>query len=389
MVNSETLREIGERLQATKLDGWLLYDFRGINPVVNRLLGLEGLATRRLFLYVPAEDTPPTVIAHKIEMQGLEDFPGTVRSYAAWGELHEALELVVRGKRVAMEISPEDTVPYLDRVPHGVVQLVEGLGGTVVPSGDLVTRFGARVTAAEMDDHCRAAEIIANIARGTLGTVLHEIGAAREAEVQRRVLNAIERAGLNTTHPPIVAFGKNAANPHYEPREGADDVLEADQVVLLDLWGGKGKPSVFADQTWMGFTGKSPPPKVTEVWTTVRDARKAVVNRLAEWTVGEPITGAELDDVARGVISEQGYGSAFVHRTGHSIDHDLHGIGPHLDNFETNDVRELCPGIAFSVEPGIYLEGEFGVRSEINVLIKEDGALPTPVEPQEDLILPM
>jgi Xaa-Pro aminopeptidase len=387
MLSRERLPELTESLRAAGVDGWLLYDFRGINPVVRRVLDTPGMATRRLFAFIPTDGSEPTVVAHKIELQGLQDFPGRIIPYAAWQELHEALRSIVDGKRVAMEISPNDTVPYLDRIPHGVVQLVEQLGGTVVPSNDLVTRFAARVTPAEMDDHCRAAEIIANIARGTLGTVLHEIGTAREAGVQQRVLNAIERAGLVTTHPPIVAFGKNAANPHYEPHEGADEVLGPDQVVLLDLWGGKSKRSVFADQTWMGFSGHAPPEDVLEVWTTVRDARKAVVSRLETLAPGNSITGAELDDVARALIVQRGYGDAFVHRTGHSIDYDLHGIGPHLDNFETNDVRTLVPGIAFSVEPGVYLEGRFGVRSEINVLMREDGARPTPDVPQEELIL--
>lgn len=373
------LRELG-------LDGWLLYDFRGNDPVANRLLQLGGMATRRLFVWLPAEGKP-VAVAHKIELQGLTGFPGTVRAYSAWKVLHEELGALVSGKRVAMEISPLDAVPYLDWVPHGVVGLIEKLGGTVETSSRLVSQFAALLSTDEIAGHLASAEIIADIARTTIGEAVNEVG-VREVEIQRRVLAAIDRGGLSTSHPPIVGFGANAANPHYEPLQGSDAALQADQVILLDLWGGQGRKSVYADQTWMGFSGGSPSDEVVTVWETVRDARIAVVDKLNHaHEHAEQVTGADLDDASRGVIERAGYGDAFVHRTGHSIDLELHGSGPHLDNFETNDIREIIPGIAFSIEPGVYLEGRFGVRSEINVVMMPDGPRPTPREPQHDLFL--
>jgi Xaa-Pro aminopeptidase len=376
-------------LGALGADGWLLYDFRGVNPVAARVLGLAGMATRRAFVFLPREGEP-VAVAHKIELQGFADFPGRVLAYARWEELHAALAEVVGGRTVAMEIWPDDAVPYLDRVPWGVVQLLERLGARVVPSGPLVSAFAAGWSAAETADHLAAAEIIAEIARTTLAEAVREAGTGlREHALQRRVIDRIHAAGLEFDHPPIVGFGANAANPHYEPHEGADAELAADQVILLDLWAGRRLGTVFADQTWMGFAGSAPPERVVRVWTVVRDARDAAVALVREATgAGRPVAGWEVDGAARGVIDGAGLGEYFVHRTGHSIDRDLHGSGPHMDGYETRDERQLVPGVGFSIEPGVYLPGDFGVRSEVNMYLDPAGrAVLTPDAPQRDLIV--
>jgi Xaa-Pro aminopeptidase len=381
------LATVQEALKARGLDGWLIYDFHGVNPVASRVVGIGGLGSRRLFVLLPATGRP-IAVAHRIELQPLQGFPGEIRPYAAWQELHEQLGRIVRGRRVAMEVSPQDEVPYLDRVPVGVVQLLERLGGTVESSADLVTMFSAGWSAGELADHRYAAEVLATIARTTLAEVVREAGRAREYAVQQRVCERMAAAGLVWDHPPIVGFGANAANPHYEPTEGADALLEADQVVLLDLWGGRSLTTVFADQTWMGFSGTAVPDEVQRVWTVVRDARDAAIARLRKGlAAGEVVTGAVLDAAARGHITANGYGEYFVHRTGHSIDVNLHGSGPHLDSFETNDVRALLPGVGFSVEPGVYLTGRFGVRTEVNVVLGPAGVEVTPAEVQGSLIL--
>jgi Xaa-Pro dipeptidase len=381
------LGAVRDALGSRGLDGWLIYDFHGVNPIAARVLGLGGMASRRIFVLLPATGRP-VAIAHKIELQPLFGFPGEILSYAKWEELHAHLARVVSGKRLAMEVSPDDEVPYLDRVPSGVVSLIERLGGQVEPSADLVTLFSARWSPAELADHRYAAKALADIARQTLTQVVREAGTAREHAVQQRVCEQMTRAGLVWDHPPIVGFGPNAANPHYEPTAGTDALLERGQVVLLDLWGGRSLTTVFADQTWMGFAGQTPPDEVQRVWTIVRDARDAAITRLrAGLAAGETVTGADLDAATRAHIVAHGYGDAFVHRTGHSIDIELHGSGPHLDSYETNDVRALLPGVGFSVEPGIYLTGRFGVRSEVNVVLHETGPEVTPAEPQRDLIL--
>src|SRR2546426_11867352 len=383
------LRELLGELGA---DGWLLYDFHGINPAATRVLGINGMGTRRFFVLLPREGTPVAIV-RRIELGSFDGFPGDIRPYAAWRELHEKLGALVAGKTVAMEISPGDAVPYLDRVPHGVIELIEGFGAKVVSSGTLITRFAARWSASELAGHRRAAEAIAEIAVTTLrwaGSELARGGGTevRETMLQARVMEAFGRAGLVTDHPPIVGFQANAANPHYEPRTGSDRRLAAGDVLLLDLWAGVAAGSVFADQTWMGFAGREPSAEVRRVWDAVRGARDAAVALLRDrWNKGAVVTGAVLDDAARRVIRAAGFGDYFVHRTGHSLDRDLHGSGPHRDNFQTADERTLIPGVGFSVEPGVYLSGRFGIRSEINVFLGESGPEGTPQKPQQELLL--
>src|SRR5438874_508594 len=350
----------------------------------------RGPGRRRLFVLLPRAGRPIAVV-HRIELQALADFPGEVRPYGAWRELHGHLEALVRGRTLAIEISPRDQVPYLDRVPYGVVELLESLGARLVSSAPLVSRFAARWSAAELAGHRKAAEILATVAREALTWVGSE--AARGAEVretggQQRVRDAMERAGLWTDDGPIVAFGPTSAMPHYEPHAGADRRLAEGDVVLLDLWAGPGKGSVFADQTWMGFAGRSPDMHVRRVWQAVKAARDAAVRLLQErWGPDGAMTGAQVDDAARAVIRDAGLAEYFVHRTGHSIDRDLHGSGPHIDNFETEDARALVPGVGFSIEPGVYLPGRFGMRSEINVYIDTAGPEVNPSRPQDELIL--
>lgn len=375
-----TLEEVGA-------DAWLLFDFHGLNPVAGRMLALGGMGTRRIFVLLP-KTGDVVAVAHKIELQPLADFPGKVVPYARWEELHAALGPLVKGKTLAMEISPDDAVPYLDRVPHGVVELLTRLGARVVPSAPLVSRFAAGWSARELEDHLFAAEVLARVAKDALTRAVRMGGTGlRESALQAEVIEAMKLAGLVLSSPPIVGFGPNAANPHYEPHPGSDAELKAGEVVLLDLWGGRSLDTVFADQTWMGFSGERVPDEVDRVWRTVRDARDAAITTLRQAEGrGEAVAGYQLDQAARGVIKAAGLGDYFVHRTGHSIDKDLHGSGPHLDDYETHDDRRLIPGVGFSVEPGVYLTGRFGVRSEVNVHMGARGSRVTPDQPQVDLI---
>jgi Xaa-Pro dipeptidase len=377
--------ELREALAEAGLDGWLLFAFHGLNPVAVRVLGLTGMNTRRLFVLFP-KSGEPVAVAHKIELQGLENFPGRVIPYARWSELQEALATLVAGRTVAMEISPEDAVPYLDRVPFGVVELLRRLGAKVVPSGSLVSRFAARWSPSELEDHRAAAEILADVARDTLTRVVRQPDRQlSELALQARVVADVEARGLVFDELPIVAFGASSAQPHYEPQ--ASTVLREGDVVLLDLWAGRSRTTVFADQTWVGFVGSRPPAQVDQVWRTVRQARDAAIESIRRAAADRrPITGYEVDRVARSVIEAAGYGDSFIHRTGHSIDRDLHGSGPHLDDYETHDDRRLIPGVGFSVEPGIYLPGAFGIRSEVNMFMGDQGPEVTPREPQVELI---
>ena len=388
-VTPQVLERVRELCGRKKLDGWLLFDFHGLNPVATRMLGLGGLSTRRLFVFLPAVGTP-IAVAHKIELARLEGFPGEIRPYAAWRELERELARLLSGKTIAMEYSVRDAVPYLDRVPAGVLELIRGSGAQVVSSSDFVTDLVSRWSPEELDGHRRAAGLLKEIALAAFGQVRDALGVGEtptEYGVQRWVIEAMDRAGLYTNDPPIVAVGANAADPHHEPSATTEMPITPGQVLLLDLWGGMAIDTVYADQTWMAFVGSAPPDEVAHLFDVVRDARDQAVAVLRDrWREGWSVSGADLDDAARGVIRAAGYERYFVHRTGHSIDRELHGSGPHLDNYETHDDRALAPGVGFSVEPGIYLTGRFGVRSEINVVLHEDGPEVTPEGPQDELI---
>ena len=377
---------VAELLEQLGADGWLLFDFHGCNPVAQRILP-GGMGSRRLFVWVPREG-PMTAIVHRIEMQPFDGFQGNIIPFSRHAELHDALRMTLAGKTAAMEISPKDAVPYLDRIPWGVVDLLQSLGVRIVSSADLVTRFAATWSAVETAGHVKAAGLLREIALAALATAVRRADSGySESAMQAEVVAAIEAAGMFLDHAPIVGFGPNSAIPHYEPHPGADRTLARDEVVLLDLFAGMGPGSVFADQTWMGFSGSDVPAKVYDVWNVVRDARDAAIAALrARLAGGEPVLGYLGDQAARGVIARAGYGEFFVHRTGHSIDHDLHGSGPHLDDYETHDDRAMQPGTGCSVEPGIYLPGEFGVRSEVNLYWGSDGLVVTPRQPQTSLV---
>jgi Xaa-Pro aminopeptidase len=346
----EVLERIRGMLREMKCDGWLLFDFHGLNPVATRVLGIGGLATRRLFVWLPSLGEP-VAVAHKIELGRVEGFPGEVRPYATWRELEQHLGKVLSGKRAAMEYSPKDAVPYLDRIPAGVVELLRAAGAEVVSSSELVTAVAARWSPAELAGHRRAAEQLREIALAGFEQVKRwrEAGErATEQGLQRWVMEAFDHAGLHTNSPPIVGVDEHAANPHYDPTAAPDTDILPNQVLLLDLWAGVTPEAVYADQTWMAWTGSDVPAEVEKVWSVVHAARDQAVALLRDkWREGWPVTGAELDDAARAVIRRAGYGDWFVHRTGHSIDKDLHGSGPHLDNYETHDDRRLLPASAF------------------------------------------
>jgi Xaa-Pro dipeptidase len=392
MLTLETLSDVQRALGDAGVDGWLLYDFRGLNPIAGGMMRLEGMTTRRAFAYVPASGTP-VALTHAIEQGPWRHWPAawTREIYSSWRSLEASLARHVGGKRVAMEYSKGDAVPYLDRIPAGVIEMVRDAGATVVSSGELVTRFYAAWNADHIASHQRAAEQIASIAREAMkvaGERARSTEPLAEHELMGWILDRFKHAGLTTDHGPNVSAGANAANPHYEPSSDAARLIRAGDILLIDLWAREEQGGVYADQTWMASIGK-PSAEALEIWNAVRDARDAAIDLVrARGKKTTPLRGADVDDAARKVIDSRGFGEYFTHRTGHSIDpRDLHGSGPHLDNLETRDDRLLVPGVAFSIEPGIYIPGKIGMRSEVNVYVIEGEAVVTPKEYQKDLLI--
>lgn len=391
MLTPETLPNVQSVLAEAGLDGWLLFDFRGINPIASEMLRVEGMLTRRIFGFIPREGVP-VAITHNIEQQGWRHWPASWKRerYSAWSELAAHLAKHVGGKTVAMEYSPDDAVPYLDRIPAGVLELVRSAGARVVSSGELVTRFYAVLNADQIESHKRAAVIVAETGQLAIRRAGEHAKSGKplaEHELRDWILERLTRAGLLVDHSPIVAVDGGAANPHYEPSPERPVTIATGTTLLVDLWGTE-RGGVNADQTWMGSIGE-PSQRAVTIWDTVRDGRDAGIALVRERAARrEPLRGAEVDDAVRAVIVRAGFGDKFVHRTGHSIDaRDLHGSGPHLDNFETREERLLQPGVAFSIEPGIYLPGEIGVRSEVNAIYGFGEALITPAEYQRELMV--
>jgi Xaa-Pro aminopeptidase len=391
MLSPSQLVGIRRAIADAGVDGWLLYDFHGLNPIAGTIAGISGKVTRRYFCYIPL-DGNPVAITHAIEQGPWEKWPAewTKQVYSSWRDLEKYLADAVRGKRVAMEYSAGDAVPYLDRVPAGVVEMVRNAGAEVVTSADLVTRIYAVWTPENLASHKRAAEQLARIARNAMalaGERARSGNPIREYELADLIRQEFAEANLFADHGPNVSVGLNAANPHYDPPEQGSALINDGDIILIDLWAYE-DGGVYADQTWMGSLGPASPENVV-IWETVRGARDAAIAVLRERVeAGIPVTGGEADDAARNFITERGFGKYFTHRTGHSIDsRDIHGSGPNIDNLETRDVRTLLPNIAFSIEPGIYIPGQVGMRTEVNGFIADGSVLITPVTLQQDLLV--
>ena len=369
-----SLEPMQRALRSAGIDAWLFHDFRGGDPISRKVLGLEPgrPGTRRWYYLVPSSGEPRKLV-HAIEPGMLDSLPGEKRIYLSWRSLREGLGEILSGsKRVAMQYSPSNDVPYVSRVDAGTVELVRSLGPEVVTSADLVQEFDATLSPAQLESHRRAAKILRSLVDEVFSHASTEVRAGRsldERGLQGFLQGRLEEEGLVQDHAPIVAVDDHAANPHFSVAPTGSARLARGQVLLLDLWAKEKAPgSIYADITWMAFLGDEVPEEVARVFAIVRDARDAAVDAArAAFRSKKPIHGYEIDRVARGVIEKAGYGDRFIHRTGHSIHEEGHGNGANIDDLETHDTRLLLPRTLFSIEPGIYLPGRFGVRSEVNV----------------------
>lgn len=373
------LNAIQSALRERGFDAWLFYDHHYRDPIGYRVLGLPDnmMVTRRWFYLVPANGEP-VKLNHRIEAGHLDPLPGKRLVYSSWQELQQNLQqMLAPCNRIAMQYSPNNLIPYVGLVDAGTVELVRSFGKEIVSSGDLVSRFEAAWTDEQIASHFAAGEKVDRIMAECFQEIGRRVrnGGADEYLMQQWILEAFNREGLVREDAPIVGVNANSGNPHYEPNAAASQPIREGDFVLLDIWAKLNKPgAVFYDITWCGFVGKAPSDRHRQIFEIVRDARDVGVRTVQDAAkAGRRIAGWEVDQATREFIASKGYGQYFVHRTGHSIGTTVHGNGANMDNLETKDEREIIPNTCFSIEPGIYLP-EFGVRCEVNVLMRKAAA---------------
>jgi Xaa-Pro aminopeptidase len=392
----DRLQQIQSLLRTLGIPAWLLYNFRDTNPISERILGItrDVHQSRRWACLIPA-DGQVRGLAHRIEPHIARMMPGEVMEYSSRQEFEAGLRSLTSGfDNVAMEYSPNNGLPVVSKIDAGTVEFIRSLGTEVVSSGNLIAYLEARLTTPQIESAIRAGKAVREVMIDVFRFIRGKIESKEsitEYDVQRSILSDFERRGMVTDHPPICGVGANSANPHYEPTAARSSPIVPGSFVLIDLWARENvEGSIYGDITWTGYVGESVPERYSEIFTIVRDARDAAFQRVHDaFSKGESVTGAELDDIARGVIRSKGYDEYFVHRTGHSITTELHGAGANLDNFETEDTRPILAGTSFSIEPGIYLPGDFGVRSELDVVITDDGQVIATSEPLQREVVPI
>jgi len=374
------LQDIQAALREQRFDAWLFYDHHHRDPIAYRVLGLpESLfATRRWYYLIPAQGEPVKLV-HRIEAGHLDSLPGRKLEYSSWKEQQDGLRAMVAPCRtIAMEYSPNNQIPYIGLVDAGTIELVRSFGKEIVSSGDLVSRFEATWTEEQVRSHFAARDAIDRITEEAFREIGRRVrnGGTDEFAIQQWIDEAFLRSGLtNENDPPIVAVNANSGNPHYSPTAESSKPIREGDFVLLDIWGKMQTPgAVYYDVTWTGFVGKAPSDRIRQIFEVVSGARDVGVKTVQDAiAMGRPIAGWQVDEATRDHIARAGYGQYFIHRTGHSIATSVHGNGPNMDNLETRDERTILPNTCFSIEPGIYLP-EFGVRSEVDVLVRAESA---------------
>jgi Xaa-Pro dipeptidase len=387
------LDRIQEALRERGIGGWLFCDFHNRDQLAYRILGLDPtkMTTRRWFYFIPARGEPRRLV-HSVEKGRLDSLPGSKQVYLPWEQLHASLkEMLGKPKKIAMQYSPKNNIPYVSLVDAGIIELVKSFGHRVVTSADLVQMFEAVISEEGYRLHKEAGVLVDRIRSEAFEYIRDAIAARNgltEYDLQQFIMRRFKENGLVTDDPPIVGTNDHPADPHFEPTPSNTRAFKRGDTVLIDLWAKKSVPGgIYYDITWVGFIGDAPSPKYAELFRVVRSARDTAVEFVkSKFAAGEKCFGWQVDDVCRAVVKKAGYGKYFVHRTGHSIGEEVHGNGVNIDNLETKDERQLMPGCCFSIEPGIYLEGEMAVRTEVNVFIRHDGQAEVTGEIQRELV---
>jgi Xaa-Pro dipeptidase len=389
------LEAVQAALREEKADGWLLYDFRGLNMLARRVVQLPEtqMLSRRWFYFIPATGLPAK-LCHKIEPHALDHLPGSCTTYLRWQEFEAGVAKLLRGsKRVAMEYVPRNANPYVSRVDAGTIELVRAQDVTPIPSGDLIQRFEACWDDEQWAMHQQAAKhtrAAFDAAFGFMADRVRTHGSVRETEVQQCIMDYFQKHDLVTDHPPIVGVGPHSGDPHYAPDARTDANIKAGDFVLVDLWAKLNRPrSVISDLTRVGYLGTEVPEKYEKIFQIVRQARDAAIACVRDaFATGKSLQGWQVDRACRDVIEKAGYGEQFCHRTGHSIGQETHGNGANMDDLETHELRRVLPRTCFSIEPGIYLP-EFGVRSEVDVYVDAESKVHVTGGDPQTCVLPI
>jgi Xaa-Pro aminopeptidase len=372
------LQQIQSALREQKFDAWLFYDHHHRDPIAYRVLGLREdlMVTRRWFYVIPAKGDPQKLV-HRIESHHLDSLSGKKEEYSGWQELWEKLKQILGPyQTIAMQYSPNNIIPYIGMVDAGTVELLRSFGKKIVSSGDLVARFEAVWSEEQIATHFAARDVIDRVTAEAFKEIGRRVrnGGTHEYEMQQWMVEAMRRDNVIADDGPIVGVNKNSADPHFEPRADRSTPIKEGDLVLIDIWGKKNSPgAVYYDITWTGVVGQ-PTERHRQIFDVVRAGRDAGIAKVKEAVAGRrKLAGWEVDEATRSSIQSAGYGQYFVHRTGHSIGVAIHANGANMDNLETKDEREILPNTCFSIEPGVYLP-EFGVRSEVNMLVRPGSA---------------
>jgi Xaa-Pro dipeptidase len=376
MMGKFNLEKIQNILNEMNLDAWLFYDFRRSNDLALNILDIpmKSHLTRRFYYMVPKKGIPVKIV-NGIEAERLDHLPGEKFTYSSHASLSKHIANTLKNiTKIAMEYSPLNAIPYVSKVDAGTIEQLKSYGVEIVSSGDLISMFDAVWTREQFEENKPVANALTDIVKLSFDFIKKEIEGNRnitEYDVQQFIMNEYSKRGYFTDYPPIVGVNENSANPHYSPDKEINKPVKKDDFILIDLWAKVNKPEgVWADITWVGFIGRIVPDKYKKIFDIVAKARDEAFELIqTRFKEGKETRGYEVDDVSRKIISDAGYGDYFIHRTGHSITTELHGSGAHMDDFETKDERLLFPSTSFSIEPGIYLAGDFGIRSEIDVYI--------------------
>jgi len=386
------LEAIQKELRKAKLDGWLFYDFHNRDHLAYKILGLENKhTTRRWFYFIPAKGEPKKLVS-AVESTKLDSLPGKKFVYLPYEEQHKLLKKILgSSKKVAMQYSPKNNIPYVSLVDAGTIELIKSFGVKVVSSADLISIFEALIDERGYQLHKEAQRDIDEIRKLAFQKIREAINSGQkltEYELQQFIMEKFRERNLYTNAEPIVGINDHPADPHFEPKPEGYYFKEGD-TVLIDLWAKKNvEGGIYYDITWVGYVGQNPPEKYVKIFEVAKNARDAAITFIQEsLSKKKKIYGWQVDDVCRNLIKKAGFGKYFIHRTGHSIGEETHGNGPNIDNLETKDERELMPGCLFSIEPGIYLPGEMAVRTEVNVFIHKDYTAEVTGEIQNELVL--